>query len=63
MAQTQSEIILDLAQNSDSYNGYCLDCGNIQDQCEPDAMNLKCNECGAFRVCGAEELVLMGYCD
>ena len=39
--------------------GFCIKCGADHDGCEPDARNYKCDECGAFEVYGAEELMLM----
>lgn len=38
--------------------GFCLACGYEQDGCEPDAREYECEECGAERVFGAEELLL-----
>lgn len=38
--------------------GFCLACGYEQDGCEPDARNYECEECGAEKVFGAEELLL-----
>ena len=39
--------------------GFCLACGNEQDGCEPDARNYECEECGALKVFGAEECMVM----
>jgi predicted RNA-binding Zn-ribbon protein involved in translation (DUF1610 family) len=39
--------------------GFCTSCGAMRD-CEPDARQYVCDECGLNRVYGAEELVLMG---
>jgi len=44
----------------DSYSGFCTECGNEQDGCEPDARNYKCEACGSRSVFGAEELLIMG---
>jgi hypothetical protein len=41
--------------------GICLECGNEQEGCEPDARNYKCEACGKPSVFGAEEILLMGY--
>ena len=41
-------------------SGFCLDCGWMQESCEPDARNYHCDECGADRVFGAQEVLLMG---
>jgi predicted RNA-binding Zn-ribbon protein involved in translation (DUF1610 family) len=40
--------------------GYCLACGRKAHGVEPDARKYECDECGAFKVYGAEELLLMG---
>lgn len=49
----------------DSYSscgnpGFCTECGERQDGCEPDARNYECDCCGAFAVCGAEEILISG---
>lgn len=42
------------------YNpGFCVACGYEQDGCEPDMRKGKCEECGALKVYGAEELLIM----
>ncbi len=38
--------------------GFCIACGADHDGCEPDARNYECEECGAFKVFGAEEILL-----
>lgn len=45
---------------SENYEGFCLACGNTQSGVEPDARKYECESCGAPKVYGAEELVLMG---
>lgn len=40
--------------------GWCLACGKTQSGVEPDARKYECNACGAMKVYGPEELVLMG---
>ena len=40
--------------------GFCLACGETQCGVEPDASRYKCESCGALKVYGAMELVLMG---
>lgn len=49
-----------IQEAADDYIGFCLDCGAERECCEPDARNYKCDECGALKVFGAEELVIMG---
>lgn len=41
--------------------GFCLACGETQDA-EPDARRYVCDSCGAPKVYGNEELVLMNLC-
>ena len=41
--------------------GFCLACGETQ-AAEPDARKYICDCCGAAKVYGAAELVLMGLC-
>lgn len=43
--------------------GFCLGCGSEAYNVEPDAQKYTCESCGAHRVYGAEELVLMGLVD
>jgi hypothetical protein len=38
--------------------GFCIDCGNEQEGCEPDARRYKCEACGENAVYGAEELLM-----
>lgn len=46
----------------DTMTGFCLACGNDQSGVEPDARRYICEVCGAAKVYGAEELVMMGIC-
>lgn len=38
--------------------GFCVACGADADNCEPDARNDTCEECGEDKVFGAAELLL-----
>ncbi len=38
--------------------GFCTACGADHDECEPDARNYECYECGKKAVFGAAELAL-----
>jgi len=40
--------------------GFCLACGAQAYGVEPDARRYTCEECGAKKVYGAEELLIMG---
>lgn len=45
----------------DNCAGFCLACGDEQESgVEPDARRYVCASCGAAKVYGAEELMLMG---
>ena len=46
------------AQDEDT--GYCLACGATHFGVEPDARDYECEECGALKVHGAEEVMIMG---
>ena len=39
--------------------GICLACGEEADGCEPDARNYECECCGAMKVFGAQEIIMM----
>ena len=45
---------------SENYEGFCLACGSAQSGVEPDGRRYECESCGAAKVYGAEQLVLMG---
>lgn len=47
------------AAEADEYLGFCLACGAEHDGVEPDARRYECTECGARKVYGAEELIMM----
>jgi DNA-directed RNA polymerase subunit M/transcription elongation factor TFIIS len=64
MAKTERKLMFTLEQiqaADDDQAGFCLSCGNMQFNCEPDARNYKCEACGERRVFGASELVFMGH--
>jgi len=42
------------------YLGFCLSCGESRYECEPDARNYECEECGEMKVFGAEEILIRG---
>ena len=39
--------------------GFCIACGEEAEGCELDARNYTCDSCGARKVFGASELLLM----
>lgn len=45
---------------SENCEGFCLACGKTQSGVEPDARRYTCESCGAPKVYGAEQLVVMG---
>ena len=49
--------LLGVAENN---GGFCVACGSEHDSVEPDARKYHCTDCGAPKVYGAEELILMG---
>jgi hypothetical protein len=42
-----------------SNHGFCIACGEEAEGCEPDARGYTCEACGAKKVYGAEELLVM----
>lgn len=49
----------DLMRASEDSSGFCLACGEEHGYVEPDARKYHCTCCGAHKVYGAEELILM----
>jgi len=47
------------AVEADENIGFCLACGAEHMGIEPDARRYECEECGARKVYGAEELLLL----
>ncbi len=50
----------DIAEGS---MGACLACGEMADGVEPDAREYECESCGAKKVYGLEEILMMGLID
>lgn len=50
----------EFASSSEESMGICLNCGESRDECEPDAENYECYECGTQSVFGVEQLLLIG---
>jgi len=38
--------------------GFCFECGEEAEGCEPDAREYRCDHCGAMRVYGAMEVLM-----
>mgnify|MGYP003627294198 FL=1 len=53
-----TEQILEAVQDDDN-SGFCLACGAQAYGVEPDARRYECEECGARKVYGAEECLIM----
>jgi len=49
------------AVEADENTGFCVGCGAEAYNVEPDAERYECEECGAPKVYGAEQLLLLGY--
>jgi hypothetical protein len=47
------------AVEADDCMGFCLECGEEAFGCEPDARGYKCECCGANKVYGTAEILLM----
>jgi hypothetical protein len=45
----------------ESSTGFCLACGESADGIEPDGERLDCENCGAPKVYGLEQLLLLGF--
>ena len=55
-----TETLEELIDNDglDTTQGICFSCGALRDNCEPDAENYQCDECGEFNVQGSLMCVL-----
>ena len=51
------DVIAAIASGEDM--GFCIACGAEAYGVEPDARRYACDECGAMKVYGAEELLMM----
>ena len=61
MKPTKEQLLIMATEACERDNniGLCVECGQEQDGCEPDAERYKCENCGLYSVYGAEQLVLM----
>lgn len=56
-----TERVLDAVERSNTgldNPGFCIACGQEQEDCEPDMRKGPCEHCGAKAVYGAEELMM-----
>jgi len=58
MAKVDIDAVIAAAEG-DEYIGFCLACGAEIEGIEPDARKYDCEECGAPKVYGAQEILLM----
>lgn len=58
MAKVTLDQIMEAAEADDG-TGFCLACGDEAYGVEPDARRYECESCGAHKVYGAMELLLM----
>jgi hypothetical protein len=64
LSKLNTDDVIDAAERQmfgDENPGFCLECGQEQGGCEPDAREYPCESCGATAsVYGAQELLMMG---
>lgn len=58
MLKVSIEQIIDAVESGEDM-GFCLACGDEAYGVEPDARKYECESCGASKVYGAEELLMM----
>ena len=58
MARITLDQIMEAVEMDDNI-GICISCGDEQYGVEPDARKYECESCGASKVYGAEELLMM----
>jgi hypothetical protein len=64
--ETKQPIVVTISQDEysehcDSSDGLCLACGEWKyGDCEPDARDYECDDCGVLKVYGTEEALMMG---
>lgn len=49
-----------IEEGMEAYLGFCIECGEERECCEPDAREYHCDNCETDTVYGAEELIVMG---
>ena len=50
--------VIAAAENEEEYIGFCIACGAEAYDVEPDARRYECDDCGANKVYGAQEILL-----
>ena len=58
MSKLDMDRVIAAAENEDEYIGFCLACGAEAYDVEPDARRYECDDCGANKVYGAQEILL-----
>lgn len=58
MAKVSLDRVMEAVESGESV-GFCLACGSEAYGVEPDAREYECEECGARKVYGAEEVLFM----
>jgi hypothetical protein len=48
-----------ILEATENMHGFCVGCGSEHDCVEPDARKYHCTDCGANKVYGSEELLIM----
>ena len=60
MIRPSLAVLMDVIQ-AEEFQGFCLNCGELAYNVEPDARRYECDECGDTTVYGAEEILLCGW--
>jgi hypothetical protein len=58
MSKLDMDRVIAAAENEEEYIGFCIACGAEAYDVEPDARRYECDDCGANKVYGAQEILL-----
>ena len=58
MSKLDMDRVIAAAENEEEYIGFCIACGAEEYDVEPDARRYECDDCGANKVYGAQEILL-----
>ena len=58
MSKLDMDRVIAAAENEEEYIGFCIACGAKAYDVEPDARRYECDDCGANKVYGAQEILL-----